>query len=217
MRNVLATIVTDGYQGIHQYTGPRMEAYAEMIEADYIVLRETSRKPPHFAKYDLLISLGVSGYEQGLFVDADVYIREQAPNIFDFYKSAAFSEIPHPRPSWLHGSIDWIRHNLVPDWPADRYFNTGVMVLDGQNLHDLAIILKNSVPMSGIFYEQEQLNVLMRDVQFPRERLNQKWNQMCADIWITEEKARESYFLHATGYDVAHKTKVLAQFSRDYP
>lgn len=217
MRRVLATIAIGEHVAVHAITGPRMEEYARLIDAEYMVISETSQQLPHYAKFDLLSRVVAEGFDKLLYVDADIYIRQQAPNIFDHYTSAAFSEIPHPRPERVSKPVTWIRQNLVPDWPPDRYFNTGVMVVAGDELRNLAAITANTTPVPGIFYEQDQLNALMRDVNFPQQRLDQRWNQFCGCGWITPEKAAAAYFLHCTGEYGERRVRLTKRYAKDFP
>jgi len=214
----MATIAVGFHQKVFELTRKKMEKYARKIEAELIVVEETDHEVPHFAKFDLIARLADEGWDKALFVDADVHIRGHSPNIFDYYKVAAFSEVPHPRPEWLHKSIDWIRDTLVPDWPADRYFNTGVLVFDRQSLEMLARYVRDATPMPGQFFEQDQLNVLMAEAGFPQERLEQRWNQFCGPRWLTNVKAAESYFLHGNGLGHAKdKLEPMAKLIARYP
>ncbi len=218
MKRALVTIAIGDHCKVHKLTHPRMAEYAALLDAEYVIIRETKRKPAHFAKFDLLTAMADQGFDKILYVDADIYIKQAAPNIFDYYTAAAFSEIPHPRPDWVAKPVQWIRDNLVPDWPADRYFNTGVMVISGDHLKSLAELVRDAVPRQGVYYEQDQLNVLMREAGFPQERLDQKWNQFCGPQWITPERAAEAYFLHGTGIDHCDKKlRLLERFAREYP
>ena len=218
MKRALATIVVGAAcRKLHQLTGPRMEAYAKAIDAEYVVVRETQHKPPHYAKFDLLVSLAASGFEQVLYVDVDVYIRNHAPDIFATYTSAMFNEPPAIAPQHAAHAIRWIREHLDPHWPAGVYFNTGVIVIGGEELQQLATLLAAAVPRPGVYYEQDQLNALMREVGFPRQHLEQRWNQLCGKNWITPKKAGQAYFLHGTGGDPKYKQQLLASFVKDYP
>lgn len=219
MKRALATIVIGpAHTEVFELTRQRMEEYAEQIDADLVVLRETQYDPPHFAKFELICHLYDAGYDKAVYMDSDIHIRQQAPNIFDEYHSAAFSEVPHPRPPWLRHSIRWIRENMVPDWPANRYFNTGVLVLDKEALQEVSRQLRGATPMPGMFFEQDQLNVLMRDAGFPKQRLEQKWNQFCGHRWITPEKANDAYFLHGCGLNTGvYKKNALKEFIEKYP
>ncbi len=218
MKTALVTIAIGDHQKIHQLTHPRMVEYARLLDAEYIVVNETKRKPAHFAKFDLLIDMADQGFEKILYVDADIYIRQHAPNIFDTYATAMFSELPHPRPDWVAKSTQWIRSHLAADWPTDRYFNTGVIVIGGEQLTSLATLLRKATPKPGIYFEQEQLNVLMHAVGFPQEHLAQQWNQFCGPQWITTAKAANAYFLHGTGFNQCdRKLQLLNKYVKDYP
>lgn len=217
MKRVLATIAIGAHERILQDTGHRFAAYAAMIGAEYLVVDKTDRDPPHYAKFDLFKRVVDEGFDSMLFIDADIYIRRQAPNIFDHYESAAFSEVPHPKLLWLKKGIDWIRNNLDADWPADRYYNTGVIVAQGQDLINLATITAAADQRPGAYFEQDQLNVLMRDIGFPRQNLDQRWNQFCCREWVTKDKARAAYFLHGTGAAGQKKLELVQKFAREYP
>lgn len=209
MPSLVFTIAV-GIDDIYELTRPFLEQYASSIGAEFHVLRETPRQPPHFAKLDELRRLA-GQYDHVLYVDADVYIRPGAPNIFEAYPtSALFSEIPHPRPNWLKPSQKWIRKTLQPDWPENRYFNTGVIVLDKTSTIRLAEQIDQCTsPQAGPFYEQEQLNVLLKQAGLPAQSLNQKWNQFYVDAWGAQHQAASAYFLHATGRRLQEKQDVL--------
>lgn len=216
MKRALVTISIGELRKVHELTDHRMRAYAKQIGAEYIVIDETPLHPPHFAKFDIFTKFA-SDFDQLLYVDADVYIRKHAPNIFDTHTSAMFSELPHPKPDWLRPSTNWIRQHLAGDWPNDRYFNTGVIVADTEAITLLASVLSDVVPRKGVFFEQEQLNVLMHNVGFPRTRLEQRWNQFCCPTWITPGKASDAFFLHGTGMSVDEKIELLKRFIGGYP
>lgn len=179
-----------------------MRRYAKRIGADFAVLDKSLRIPAHFAKFDLFTQLAKTDVDHVVYVDADVYIKEHAPPVTAIYSNAAFSEVPHPRTEWLNRSIQWIRENLVPDWPSDLYFNTGVIVLSGEKLQQLATLVSNASPVPGLFFEQDQLNVLMREAGFPQQKLSQRWNQFCGRYWRSPTKLQEAYFLHGNGLGV---------------
>lgn len=220
MKRVLATIATPEYQRIHDVTRQRMADYAAEIDADFFVLKSGIKQPtPHFAKFDLIKLMAQEGFDQVLYVDADIHIRQNVPNIFKIYKeAAAFNEMPaHPHPEWAMKAIEWIRVNLDPSWPSDRYFNTGVMLFDKSSLAALAALVKDATPQPGVYYEQDQLNVIMRDADCPKLVLDQRWNQFCQPEWISTPKADNAYFLHVTGSTLDHKLELIQKYARDFP
>lgn len=218
MKRIVATIATGECSQIYDVTRASMQTYASKLGANHIAVKHTTRNPPHFAKFDLLVDLADQGYEQVLYVDADVYIRKDAPNIFETHtQSAAFNEVPHPKHEWVGKSLDWIQQNLDKDWPRDRYFNTGVLAFDGRSLLALASIISRTRQRDGIYFEQEQLNVLMRDAGCPATALDCRWNQFCGPVWFTPKRAKNAYFLHGTGVPNDKKPSLLLRLSRDYP
>lgn len=218
MKTALVTIaVGEQFQQVHALTKPRMVEYAKMIGAEYVTVDSSKHQIPHFAKFEMFAMAADRAYDKVLYVDADIYIKQTAPDIFDQYDSAAFSELPHPEPGLVTKSTQWIRRMLDADWPADRYFNTGVLVIGGDELQMLAAIVRNAAPMPGIYFEQDQLNVFMRDVGFPRQQLGQRWNQFCGPSWLTHENASDAYFLHGTGVGVSQKHRFLSAFADKYP
>lgn len=209
MASLVMTIAV-GIDGIYELTRPFLEQYASSIGADFYAATETTRYPPHLAKLDEL-RRHAGQYDHILYVDADVYIRPGAPNIFEAYpESALFSEIPHPRPDWLRPSQQWIKTTIASDWPDDRYFNTGVIVLNRDSSLSLARQIDQCTHLQvGPFFEQEQLNVLLRQACLPTQSLDQKWNQFYVDAWCSNQQAQSAYFLHATGGRSHDKQNVL--------
>lgn len=217
MKKALVTLAIGQFHRIYELTAPRMREYAEQIGAEHLVITETQQHPAHFAKFDLITRLADEGYDAALYLDADIYIRRAAPDIFEHFSSAAFSEFPHPEPAWVQQAIRWIRRNLAGDWPGDRYFNTGVLVLDKQSLTELATRIAEVQPVTGIYWEQDQLNVLMRNAGVPHQVLPACWNQFCSQVWFTPAKAVAAYFLHATGATLENKLRQLQELIADYP
>lgn len=217
MKTAVATIAVGNHQQLHQLTEPRMQEYAASIGAQYFCMRGSFHRLPHFAKFELFGKLLDRGFDRVLYVDADVYIRQTAPNIFDTYDSAAASELPHPVPEHVTRATNWIRQRLDPNWPCDRYFNTGVLVIGHTELQAMAWICRQAKPLPGVYFEQEQLNVLMRDVGFPRQTLTAEWNCFCKPEWYDRHNPAVSYFLHANVADPVMKNELLTTLIQAHP
>lgn len=215
MNLAIASVVVGEQAALFPITRHATRSYADRVNAKHIVLCQTQYQPPHFAKFELMQRLCAEDFDRVLLLDVDIHIRKQSPNIFDLYDSAAFSEIPHPRPPGLQPSLAWIRENMEPNWSADCYFNTGVMVMDKAAMTAILSRFYETGPLPGYFFEQDQLNVLMRRTNFPKQPLPQAWNQFCGKHWWTEEKGDAAYFIHANG--IENKAAVLKQITEDYP
>jgi len=189
---------------MHTLTADSQHLFAQRCNAMYAVVKATEHDPPHFEKFDVLRWAYAEGVKELLFLDCDVFVKEAAPDIFEMgYGNALFSEIPHPRPSWLKQGIDWIRNNHCPNWPETRYFNTGVMLLNEDGLERVVHEIVALDYSSGPFFEQCLLNVHLHNAGLPDTSLPAKWNQFCGYRWLTKRKEEEAFFLHACALDPA--------------
>jgi hypothetical protein len=77
-----------GEQSIEQHalTGPQMEAYADRVGADYHVINDD-----HYPHYSLANKFRLrtlaANYDRALYLDADVWIRPTAPNVFEQFSA----------------------------------------------------------------------------------------------------------------------------------
>ena len=214
MKRALTNVVIGEQARLFQLTGRRMMDYAREIGAKHILHTHTKYDPPQFAKFGVLRRALNQGYDQVLFLDIDIYVKPDAPNIFNHYTNAVFSEIPHPLAPALQPSIAWIRENLDPLWSADCYFNTGVMVMEAETIVKVLELFDEMGPRPGKFFEQDQLNYIMHQVGFPAQRLDIKWNQGLRPEWVTPTRLDEANFLHANG--VEDKFRTLDQIKQRY-
>lgn len=215
MNTVLATIAIGEHDQLRQFTESRMQTYAASIGAEYRCIRDSSSLP-HFAKYELLQQVVREKFDRLLYLDVDVYVKVNSPNIFDFYHSAAANEYPHPDPRQLSQATNWIRTHLDPQWPTDCYFNTGVLVIAGDELEQLAWLCGRTQPKPGVYFEQDQLNTLMRSVGFPKQQLTAAWNCFCKPEWQAVHQPQTAYFLHTNVASTSEKIKLLRELSQQY-
>lgn len=221
---VICTIVSGKFDAIFNETAVAMREYADKCDADLRIHPADGMDPrwgptPHFAKYELFCELAETDYERVLYLDADVYVRKNAPNIFQTYKfTAARSEFPHPRPHTIFAAIDWIREHIHPLWDRDRYYNTGVLLFDDVTLMKLARKLKECVPQQGRFFEQCQLNWLLREVGMPEEQLGLAWNAPIGPNWHNQiPDYSQVYFLHGNAVEKHKKLETLQSMIRKFP
>ena len=220
-KKIVVTACTGVYAQYRALTEPYTRDYAKRIGASYYCMDSSRHEEhtPHYVKFDLFEYINsLRRYTRILYVDIDVYIRRGAWDIFSAYKNAAFNEIPHPDPDTVKPAIDWIHENLDPEFPGTHYYNTGVIVMDNEYLAKLCEAIRATEPKTGIFWEQDQLNVLMRQVGFPQQNLDLRWNQPLGPRWFTEQRAAEAYFLHANDLpDQVSKFFKLKDAIKNYP
>ena len=122
-----------------EITGPRMQAYAEQCGADYRVILDDMSKGYPLANKFRLATL-TKRYDRVLFVDADVWIKPDAPNIFAEHEPGAV--YIHPDTLHDHFSLakaeEWMiqtcKEQQVEQFTA-RNLNTGVVLFDGTQSH----------------------------------------------------------------------------------
>ena len=83
MKKALVTIASGEYfLRMAALTHPTLRAYAERIGADFIHWSDTSGHAiPEYKKLDVAGLLDI--YDRVLYVDTDVIIRDDAPDVFD--------------------------------------------------------------------------------------------------------------------------------------
>src|ERR1700722_12134193 len=153
MKAVVTISIGDKFHRIAELTHPRMERYAQSIGADFISLNRFVASP-HLEKFRLSDFLAV--YDRILFLDTDIVINKNCPDIFtqvaedrfgawfpDAMIPGRFSE-QIKRVQAVLGEIGW----------AKDYFNSGVMVIS--RIH--RPIFAAPPNYSDEFYEQTLLN-----------------------------------------------------------
>jgi hypothetical protein len=129
-RCVVTVVCGDRAEQLAQHTLTRMRDYASQFKADLIVIRDD-----WFPEYPLANKFrlcNLTGAKQYLYFDIDVWLRRDAPNLFELGDDV-----------WMHrdrpflGSADWLatesariaREQSVPEIQSGCY-NTGVVLFD---------------------------------------------------------------------------------------
>jgi hypothetical protein len=140
MKNAVVTVcMGDGYKSVGEVSHPFMKEYADKIGAEFIVFDDQSKKFQYPKNNKFLINeLFVNGYDRILYVDTDVLIKRDSPNIFDIVPEDSFGIRRDP----THGPIlafkkylrlydnELTRQKLsICDvcWDGEHYYNSGVM------------------------------------------------------------------------------------------
>lgn len=191
--------------------GPSVAAYAERIGVDYIVIRKPKtsfgdKMTPHWVK--LCLDDISAQYDQTLWVDADVWIRKTAPNIFDcaqdghfaawFDEGRANNHIKERLPLYRHG-----------------YFNSGVMVLPREAAGLVAKarnIFETPEPPYGryVLWDQSPMNVAFEQSELPWIDIDVRFNH-----WFDPNKCKlaglrpveDAWFIHFAGGAKVEKDK----------
>ena len=194
---LLTICVGDAYEKIAHHTHPTLMAYADRIGADFKVINESDRTSPHWEKfriYDLL-----NTYHRILYLDTDISIRDDCPNLFDIVpkeKLGAFNEAPFTNGRQFSIYESCKNYDIkLPDWNW-KYYNSGVLVISRMHKQ---LFIKPDVEIFN-FYEQGYLNVHWAKEKALMFDLPYIYNRMCCmDPYLGEDR-HAAYVVHYAGF-----------------
>lgn len=199
MNLVLTISVGDAYQKMAEITHPSIKKYAEKIGADFLNLSEKkiAQTTPHWEKFQIFDLL--SKYNRILYLDTDLIVREDCPNLFDEVdesKLGMFNEAPFTDRS-KELLIDVCRqYNVKLDSWNGKYFNSGVMVISKRHKN----LFRKPQKEVFNFYEQSYLNMMIAKQDIYMHELDYKFNRMTCMDRVTGEERHGSYIIHYAGY-----------------
>lgn len=177
---------------------PFMEGYANRINADFYVLtgRRAPILHPHWEK--LRIQNMFEHYARVAWFDADTLIHMATPDLFQIVPKDSVGAMDEglapPRDEELRRAAAFYR---IADPTADpswrRYFNAGVLVLSGEEHHDLL----NEPPrffVSGM-PEQTYLNLMLYYLELPYFSLPPCYNRIG-----TPPESQKTFIRHYAGW-----------------
>lgn len=194
LRALVTLCIGEGFEKISHLTHPLMNAYAKTTGSDFLVInkRKFQKLPVHFEKFQIAGIL--QKYDRVLFVDTDVVIRPDAPNLFDLVPLEKVGVYMANIHSDCHDdSIHSIQNELDDIGWHNEYFNSGVMLVSKPHvgLFDLS-----HGSFTG-FYEQTQLNYNLQKLNLPVFDITYRYNHVEAvGIPIS---GGSSYFIHYAG------------------
>lgn len=214
MRNAVVTITCGSrYEKIAELTHPTIKDYAEKIGAEFIVWRDMGKHTiPHYRKLDLASLL--MEYDRTLYVDSDVIIREDAPDIFGIVQPDCLGLFSESRfaPRDINMVYFLIKHDVNPQLWDHRYFNTGVMVCSRAH-SNLFLQPRNEI---NDFGEQTYLNMRIVMTKPKIHSLEYQWNRMSMIDQATGEQRHDCFVLHyAAGYGTGSESALLKLIRED--
>lgn len=141
-------------------TVPRLQAYAERVGAQLIVLKETKRRNPQHALLDAIVATAEGGEDDwNLWVDLDIVVRDGAGDVFAEYAAEGAVWGCRPGSSGLRKFRRFARNRGVTD--CLPYFSTGMVLWNGSHARKLADagMSETDWPRVG---DQEVFNLLLR-------------------------------------------------------
>ena len=201
---VLTLAVGSKYEEMAKLTHPTLKKYAERIGADFICISEANTTTPHWEKFNQIYTL-LNKYKRIFYLDTDIIIRDDCPNVFDLIpkeKLSLFDEMPYTNQrnlSLIESCKDY--GIILKNWNG-KYYNTGVMVVS--RLHKE--LFKKPEKEIFNFYEQGYFNANLAKIlesvgnELSVQELPYWFNRMtCMDNYTGEERFA-SYIIHYAGY-----------------
>jgi ADP-heptose:LPS heptosyltransferase len=178
---------------------------------------------PHFYKF-AAHSLLKKKYDRLLYVDCDLIIREDCPNLFDLYGPddfAIFNEGKYvPRAMALHEAQKKFGEFPKDSWDKISYYNTGVWLCGKNNRFLFSDPMKEWKQMIYGFGEQSFLNWRIVKNQIPVKELSWKFNRMsCMNMHLGLTRLAAHIVHYAGVYDTPKLSEIvkrdLAQWEMD--
>lgn len=131
-RLIITVATGEEHERLVEVSGPAMKAYADTVNADFLVLTGTTQ--PWWGLEKFRICPYVEAYERTMFLDADVLVRDGSPDIFEL---VPVGHVGMHDDATMISQLWSIRHREelcesqgVPAWLPPTMRNTGVVVCD---------------------------------------------------------------------------------------
>jgi hypothetical protein len=164
----------DEWKKILDLTKPRMEAYCQRHQIDFIALEKPLVEPVQYSKSAIGNIMATKGYDQVTFVDSDILITSDCPDIGeDAGVFCAFDEGAFLDRKLAMGQLAGAFGAIID---PRFYVNTGVFVISSKAVGAL------SMPPIGLlpnhFAEQTWMNIMVHIWNIPLTELDPVYNCM---------------------------------------
>jgi hypothetical protein len=191
------------YEKVAEISHPTIRAYAKKIGAIFHTIKgQGNHISMGWRKLDLPAML--RDFDRVLYVDTDILISPDAPNIFDIVPPTHVGLFDEGQLVDRRPAKQALSQN--PAFCGDTtYYNTGVMVFSKQHVNELFFAPAKEVDN---FYEQTHLNFNIHRFNIPVAKLPYRFNRMLMVGPITGEVRLDSFFLHFAG-QFSHTDKTI--------
>ena len=205
---ILTISIGDKYNELAKITHPIIQKYADKIEAKFIKItkQQISQTTHHWEKFQIYNLL--NKYHRIIYIDTDIIIRDDCPNLFDIVPENKFGAFNEGAFSDRSEAIKIIQqqYNTELNWNGE-YYNTGVMIIS--RIHKF-LFAKPPFEASN-FFEQTYINLILQKTKTEIHQLPYKYNRMTILDAPTGESRLASYIIHYAGCPDISLTKELMQ------
>ena len=207
------------YEEISEYTLPSIKKYAKKINADFLNITEPDEKFITQKWNKFHISELLNKYKRILYLDIDLIVREDTPNLFDVVpetKLGMFNEGKYSaRQEFITQASDYYKEP-VTEWNG-KFYNSGVMVIS--RMHKQIFRMPRGIDY--VETDQPYINLRIAIDKVNMHDLDYKFNRMdILDKFIGISRL-DSYIVHYAGaprnilFDVLKKD--IEQWKVDSP
>jgi hypothetical protein len=209
-RKCLVTIWIGNNSSYSKYTLPSLENYAKRFGLDFHVIRDRKFpeiKFPHFEILQLKTLLNV--YDRIRYMDADMLIRNNAPNIFSHRDKKLFGCTIHAKPGFTKDRSGRDIQELCafheymgsdPNNIKHPYISTGVLLVSSEHKsvfnYDPKIV-KFFNKRSIVFADQTYLNYMIHKQNVKLQEMSYRWNSY---NWEKKKELLIPFMNHNTDY-----------------
>lgn len=215
MRDTLLITISTGkeFNQLCQYTHKTLIRYAIKYDFDFQIINNYRKHiKPGFAKFEIKELL--NKYKQIVYIDSDIIIRPDSPNILDSYKPGTFmaypeyNELDKEQPEYCERKkafADYCTYycSIIQAWQVPnlkdfhwygKYYNTGVFVVDKECIQ----VFEEPVIEVDHFQEQSHINFNIAYNNIPTTDLYHGFNSMGVNHYkFTNEDNK--WFIHFAG------------------
>jgi hypothetical protein len=203
MKKAVVTVTMgEAFERLARITHPTIQAYADRIGAEFVVLRER-RFPQASESWEKLhLRHLLEIYDRIIFLDTDLIVRPDTPDLFGLVPEESFAALVEGR--WIprKDTIETGMHaygralpGLGKDWHDSQYFNAGVMVFSRRHRG----VFADPPNFTDNFYEQTWLNIQAVRERVTFQELPAAYNRMSIFDAVTKDHRLEAYIIHYAG------------------
>jgi hypothetical protein len=221
---IVTLCIGEFYEKMGEITHPMFMAYADKIGADFIVLKEdkinknannsTDQKSPIFCYEKFQIGELLKIYDRVCFLDTDMIISPDTPNIFDVVPVEMVGLVDEKPLGYDIKFIEFLKENFpeyLNIWIEEKHrkcYNTGVFVCSKihKSIFTVPEVLINH------YQEQSYLNLQIIKEKVKVFDLPYKYNRMIYMDLIIPEHRLKSYIIHYAGFLAGRKIEEIIDF-----
>lgn len=198
------------YEQMFEINEKVFKNYARKIKAELVVIRN-DEAPNYILENKFRASEIFKQFDRSLFLDVDVFVRNNSPNIFEIVPKGFLGILDELKYLGFteHLVINEVRESQkLPLKPILKSYNSGVMVFDKEHAF-LFEPPEERLPQSWCA-EQNLLTIRIEENKIPVFELDTTFNCLYNYKYFTD-KIEESFFIHFNGCPFDKRIKNLKQ------